>query len=72
MKKCPKCKKTYGYRGGKPGTYVYCPLCGERLEAVKPRRVYLTRDEWEEFNRAEHAIPWNADLKMKGLEDESF
>lgn len=28
----------------------------------------------EEFNREEFSIPenWNADLKMKGLEDESF
>ena len=70
MKKCPKCKTVYGYNRGKPATYRFCPLCGGKLEEVQ--KVYLTRAEWEEFNRIEHAVPWNADIKVKGLEDESF
>lgn len=70
MKKCPKCKTVYGYRRGKPATYRFCPLCGGKLEEAQ--KVYLTRDEWEEFNRIEYAVPWNADIKVKGLEDESF
>lgn len=70
MKKCPKCKTVYGYRRGKPGAYRFCPLCGGKLEEVQ--KVYLTRAEWEEFNRIEHAVPWNEDIKVKGLEDESF
>lgn len=72
MKKCPKCKKTYGYKGGKPGSYVFCPMCGEKLEDAKGRHIYMTRAEWEEYNKIEHAIPWNTEVRVKGIEDESF
>lgn len=72
MKKCPKCKTMYGYRRGKPGTYRFCPMCGGELVEVKRRSVYLSEEEWEELNRIEHAVPWNEDIKLKGLEDESF
>ena len=72
MKKCPKCKTVYGRNKGKPSTYVFCPMCGEELKTVRARRVYLTRSEWEEFNRSEYEVPWNTDIKVKGLVDESF
>lgn len=72
MKKCPKCKTVYGMNKGKPSAYVYCPMCGEELVAVQPRRVYLSRIEWEEFNKIEHAVPWNTEIRVKGLEDEPF
>ncbi len=72
MKKCPKCKKTYGSNGGRPGRYVFCPMCGGELVEVKRRSIYFTEEEWENFNRVEHAVPWNTGIKVKGLEDESF
>lgn len=72
MKKCPKCKKTYGYKGGWAGRYVFCPMCGGELVEVKRRSVYLSEEEWENSNRVEYAVPWNEDIKLKGLEDESF
>jgi Zn finger protein HypA/HybF involved in hydrogenase expression len=72
MKKCPKCKTVDGSNRGKPATYRFCPMCGAKLEDAKGRRIYMTRVEWEEFNRIEHAVPWNEDIKVKGLEDESF
>lgn len=69
MRKCPECKRTYGYRKGRPQQYKFCPMCGAELKDV--RKVYLTTEEWEEFNRYEHAIPWNEEIR-KEVEDESF
>lgn len=71
MRKCPNCKTVYGTSGGKPGTYKFCPMCGAELVYARGRRVFLTREEWEEFNRWEHYIPWNEDVRMD-VEDESF
>lgn len=72
MKKCPKCKVTYGQGGGKPGAYKFCPMCGTELLLVRRRIGYLTREEWEEFNRIEHAIPWETEVRVKGAIDEPF
>lgn len=72
MKKCPKCFNQYGKARALPDDFKFCPYCGGNLYNPHPRRVKLTRIEWEEVNKWEYEVPWEVEIKVKGLADESF
>ena len=73
MKRCPKCGTLYGQFGGAPARYAYCPFDGTFLDTVYRKTQFEYRNEdTAEMNKWDYAVPWNEEIKVKGLEDESF